>query len=238
MTETFIALLLAHALTDFVFQTRWMVANKRRPAVTLLHGALVLGLSLACVGGAPLLAAAVAAAHVVIDLVKAWSGRAGAGAFLADQAAHLATLGAGAALAPDAWAAGLWAGILPAAGPVLLAQAFLFVAGLVLATRAGGFAVGLFLAGRSADAPDDEDGLPGGGRDIGMLERGIVFLLVWAGQPGATGLLIAAKSILRFGAVREDRRASEYVIIGTLASVAWVLCIAFASVKLRGYLAP
>ena len=36
MTETLAALLLAHVLADFVFQTRWIVQNKRRPSVLLL----------------------------------------------------------------------------------------------------------------------------------------------------------------------------------------------------------
>ena len=42
MTETFAALLFAHALADFVLQTGWMVANKRRPAAMLAHIAVVL----------------------------------------------------------------------------------------------------------------------------------------------------------------------------------------------------
>lgn len=58
---------------------------------------------------------------------------------------------------------------------------------------------------------------------IGLLERGLIFALILLGQPGGVGLLIAAKSILRFGAVKDDRALSEYVIIGTLASFAWAL---------------
>lgn len=42
MIETFTALLLAHVLADFVLQTRWMVANKRRAAGLALHGTVVL----------------------------------------------------------------------------------------------------------------------------------------------------------------------------------------------------
>jgi hypothetical protein len=38
--------------------------------------------------------------------------------------------------------------------------------------------------------------------------------------------LIAAKSILRFGTVQKDRAASEYVIVGTLASVGWSMVTA------------
>jgi hypothetical protein len=49
--------------------------------------------------------------------------------------------------------------------------------------------------------------------------------MVLFGQAQGVGLLIAAKSILRFGAVKDDRRLSEYVIIGTLASFGWALIV-------------
>ena len=50
MSETFFALIFAHALADFVFQTQWIVANKARFPVLLLHVALVAALSLAALG--------------------------------------------------------------------------------------------------------------------------------------------------------------------------------------------
>ena len=138
-------------------------------------------------------------------------------AFLADQALHLVTLVALALWQPNLWATGLWAD-----APALPALMALF-AGAVLATRAGGFAVGLLMAPFAAASPD---GLPGGGRVIGLLERGLIFAMILLHQPEGAGLLIAAKSILRFGAVKDDRAASEYVIIGTLASVGWALVAA------------
>lgn len=42
MIETFAALLFAHVLADFVFQTNWITDNKRRPQVLLLHALIVL----------------------------------------------------------------------------------------------------------------------------------------------------------------------------------------------------
>jgi hypothetical protein len=75
------------------------------------------------------------------------------------------------------------------------------------------------------------ESLPGAGRVIGHLERGLIYVLILLGQPQGVGLLIAAKSILRFGAVRDDRALSEYVIIGTLASFAWALLAAYATLS-------
>ena len=59
----------------------------------------------------------------------------------------------------------------------------------------------------------------------------MILMLVLADQPDGIGFLIAAKSLLRFNdlARDNDRRASEYVIIGTLASFAWGLGAAFAT---------
>ena len=67
MIETFTALLFAHALADFLFQTNWINANKHRPHVMLLHGAIVLVTAQAAIGrpDAPELLA-LAAAHLVI----------------------------------------------------------------------------------------------------------------------------------------------------------------------------
>ena len=59
---------------------------------------------------------------------------------------------------------------------------------------------------------------------IGLLERGLIYLMFIAGQPAGIGFLIAAKSILRFDAASNNAKA-EYVIIGTLASFSWAIAI-------------
>lgn len=54
------------------------------------------------------------------------------------------------------------------------------------------------------------------GRLIGILERLLVLCLGLAGQLGAIGLVLAAKSVARFDFAREQ---AEYFLVGTLASV-------------------
>lgn len=229
MIETFTALLFAHALADFVFQTAWIAANKRRAAALALHAAIVLATAAAATGSVDPLLLLLSAAHILIDAAKALAGRGGLLPFLADQAAHLASIVALAAVAPDLWAAGAWAGI--AALPALMALA----AGLILAVRAGGFAVGFLMEPWAGALPP---GLTNGGRAIGALERGLIFLLVLGGQAEGIGFLIAAKSVLRFGAVADDRKVSEYVIIGTLASFGWAILVTIATLWLMSGLAP
>lgn len=232
MAETLALLLLAHVLADFVLQPgRMAQAKGGHPGWMLAHVAVVGAVTALLMGvqtgQAAASVAALTAAHLAIDAAKAAlrSHLSAIAAFLADQAAHLASLVLLASLAPELWAQGVWA----AQAPPWLPAAATVIAGAVLATRAGGFALGLLMR------PFGElglDGLPGGGRIIGMLERGIIFLLILAGEPGGIGFLIAAKSVLRFGAVKEESRLSEYVIIGTLASFGWAMLMAIGTVML------
>jgi hypothetical protein len=236
MIETFAALLAAHVLADFLFQTGWMVRNKRRPAVLALHGVVVFATAWVLLGPAatlPLLA--LAAVHVGIDIVKLGNTRHGVGPFLADQGAHLVSVLALAMLVPGLWSASPWAA-LPGSGAIALLHGAVLLAGFVAATRAGGFAVGILMAAPTWAPP--AGGLADGGRMIGLLERGLIFLLVLAGQTEAIGFLIAAKSILRFGTVGDDRAVSEYVIIGTLASFGWALAASLGTVELLAALPP
>jgi hypothetical protein len=231
MTETFAALLFAHVLADFVFQTGWIVQQKRRAPVLMLHGAIVLATAQAALGRVEAWEIlALAAAHVAIDALKArlWGDR--LAAFLADQGAHLAAIAALAALRPDLWAGGAWAGTPALSGLMAL------LAGAILATRAGGFAVGYLM--RPWGDVDLPKGLTNGGKLIGLLERGLIFLLVMVGEPAGIGFLIAAKSVLRFETTSKDQRAGEYVIIGTLASFGWALVLAYATRGLMATLPP
>ncbi len=71
------------------------------------------------------------------------------------------------------------------------------------------------------------NGLKNGGKLIGQLERLLILILIYIGQPIGIGFLIAAKSILRFEEAKKHKVA-EYVIIGTLLS--FTLAIMFSSV--------
>ena len=76
--------------------------------------------------------------------------------------------------------------------------------------------------------PADIQGLKSGGQYIGWLERSLVLVFVMIDQPTGIGFLIAAKSILRFGEIKEpsQRKVAEYIIIGTFMSFGWAVLIA------------
>lgn len=234
MTEAFAALLFAHVLADFVLQTGRMAQAKgeRDLAALALHVGTVGVASAVAIGavtGTAFMAMAVLTlVHLAIDIAKSFAPK-GLAAFLGDQAAHLVSIVAVAAVWPDLWGAGLWAAFDWLPGAMVL------VAGFVLATRAGGFVLGMLMA------PWGDVGLPGlpnGGRIIGLLERGLIFVLILTGQAEGIGFLIAAKSVLRFGTVKEEARLSEYVIIGTLASFGWAILTATGTVALLTALPP
>lgn len=161
--------------------------------------------------------------------------------FLIDQIFHLGVIVVAAVLFPSAVADGWW-GALPAEQQRAVFQAVAVIGGVVLSVSAGGIVIDKLLAGfqghrdaaaaaAAAAAPPPADppidpkdqtglGLPGGGQAIGWLERGLTLLFLLVGQPEGIGLLLAAKSILRFSDANA-RAHTEYVIIGTLLSFGW-----------------
>lgn len=84
---------------------------------------------------------------------------------------------------------------------------------------------------------DKEKSLPNAGRYIGILERLLVFLFVVLGRWEAIGFLVAAKSVFRFGDLKDsrNRKLTEYILIGTLLSfgiaiVTGILVLYFSSI--------
>jgi len=65
------------------------------------------------------------------------------------------------------------------------------------------------------------------GKYIGILERLLVFVFIVSNHWGAVGFLITAKSVFRFGDLREskDRKLTEYVLIGTLISFSIAIAV-------------
>lgn len=81
---------------------------------------------------------------------------------------------------------------------------------------------------------------PGLGRWIGRFERTLIVLLLIAGAPTAVGLVVTAKSILRFPEITGDKPAMkpEYVLVGSLASWAIAVAIGYIATVLIDQLPP
>lgn len=68
--------------------------------------------------------------------------------------------------------------------------------------------------------PEAGNSLQSAGKYIGIIERLLVFTFTIVGHWEAIGFLIAAKSVFRFGDLKEakDLKLTEYILIGTLLS--------------------
>lgn len=213
-------LILAHLLGDFFFQSRSWVREKEEKKLrswklyvhAAVHGLVVF----AFVWDMSFwpYALVIAVTHWVIDASKLalqrgthrwiW--------FVGDQALHLVVLG----IVWYCW------------GHPSLSIAFwynqevwLMAAAILLLTVPVSVGIRIFISAWTPDTGEkDGDSLRSAGMYIGILERLFVFGFVLMGHMEAVGFLVAAKSIFRFGDLKEskDRKLTEYVLIGTLAS--------------------
>lgn len=228
-------LIVGHVIGDFLLQTRWIADGKERAGLLGLHllqvGAAHTLFLLPFLDGRVLgVLAGVLVLHGVIDAVTSRiRSRVDATRslliFTADQVLHVVVLlVAWAVLAPDAVAA-RWipsdAIRLATGGAVLLAAYVFNWNGGSVIVRGVLALVRLTIAEASTGHPaegSEARRVPGTGHVIGLLERFLVLTLVLLGEWGALGLILAAKSIARFKEL-EDRRFSEYYLLGTLTSV-------------------
>lgn len=215
-----IKLLLAHLLGDFVWQPASWVADKEIKKHTsvylylhiLLHGILA-ALLVWEISFIPY-ALLIAVTHGIIDLIKlnfqkpntkrSW--------FVADQIAHILIL----------------------IGIVLLYENksiiyfwedngfWILLTGILFVTKPSSIIIRTII---SIWSPENENthadnSLANAGNYIGILERLFVLCFILTGHFEAIGFLLAAKSIFRFGDLKEakDRKLTEYVLIGTLIS--------------------
>ncbi|MBO7921541.1 DUF3307 domain-containing protein [Alteromonas sp. KS69] len=76
------------------------------------------------------------------------------------------------------------------------------------------------------------------GQRIGYLERLLILTFVLINQFAAIGFLLAAKSIFRFGDLTksEDKKLTEYVLLGTLTSVVITIAVGLTTRMYMGKL--
>ena len=214
-------LILAHLIGDFLLQSKKWVAKKeqRKGQSTILylhaliHGLLVLLLLWDITYWS--LALAVTLIHGAIDIIKLYAQRESNKTrwFLIDQALHLVSIIA-------VWI--IWT--KPDIDFLELAlepTIWIFVTALLFITAVSGVIVQVLMTNWSkALNEDSNESLPNAGKYIGILERLFVFVFIITGNWGGIGFLLAAKSVFRFGDLKESksRMLTEYILIGTLLS--------------------
>ena len=231
----FIKLILEHLIGDFLLQPISWVKDKENQkaksiyfyAHLLIHGLLVLivlwNLKYWC------LALLLMIMDGVIDIIKLYAQKENNNSFcfLIDQALHIISiLGISALIVkPQIDLFALESSI----------KIWIYATAILLITVVSSIVIRVLMSSWSQAINDsNDDSLNNAGKYIGILERLFVFVFVITSNWGGIGFLLAAKSIFRFGDLKEskDRKLTEYILIGTLLSFGIAMAIGMLVLKL------
>lgn len=216
-----IQLILAHFIGDFLLQPKAWVAKKEKQKAKsfklylhiLIHGLLVLIILWDFKYW--LLVILLTVSHGIIDILKLYAQKESnkSNWFLIDQVLHLISILA------------LWFVFFKPALNVTSwyenTSIWIYSTALLFITTVSGIIMRELMSNWSKALNDgNEESLNNAGKYIGMLERLFVFIFVVSGNWEGIGFLLAAKSVFRFGDLKEskDRKLTEYILIGTLLS--------------------
>jgi hypothetical protein len=215
-------LILAHILTDFIFQSNKWVEDKRKnqgkSKYLYLHGCFTAITAYIFAGYWTnlWLPITIGITHTLIDYLKlkfdknvsiVW--------FISDQFAHFVVI-------IIVWinlieTGNLFEKIIPMASNLKVLSV---LTGYIICTTPLSFFVGIATKKWQEELKKGDvavENLLNGGKWIGIIERLMIFTFVLLGKYEAIGFLITAKSILRFRQDTETKQ-SEYVLVGTLLS--------------------
>lgn len=108
-------------------------------------------------------------------------------------------------------------------------NSWIYVLGYLLLLKPTSIVISLFF--RQWEIRNGDKALPKAGRWIGYFERVLVMTFVLLGSFEAIGFLMAAKSIFRFGDLKENHeiQLTEYVLLGTLMSFTVAVIVALGA---------
>jgi hypothetical protein len=230
-----IKLIIAHFIGDFLLQPKsWVEEKENRKAKSvklylhlLIHGLLVLFILWDY--NHWLLALLLIVSHGIIDTIKLYAQKESNKSkwFLIDQVLHIISI------------LGLWFFFFKPGLNFLSwyddTNFWVYAAALLFITIVLGIVMRELMSNWSKALNDsNEESLNNAGKYIGMLERLFVFIFVVTGNWEGIGFLLAAKSVFRFGDLKEskDRKLTEYILIGTLLSFGIAIATGMVVLKL------
>ena len=212
--DLFLCLLLAHLVADFVLQSSASCKSKAekrwRSVHQYIHAGIVFALSWLVsfdlrFGWCALI---IGILHLCIDVWKSYR-KEDVVWFSLDQLLHLLVL------AVVAW---LWSSLCEWRIPFGVEAWWIAAAVAVLICwKPANIFIKLVLKHYSVNMPQEKESGFNAGALIGTIERWLILIFVCLQRYDALGLLIAAKSIIRFGDSQTNK--SEYVLAGTLLSI-------------------
>ena len=210
----FLCLVLAHLVADFVLQTNKICKEKKakkwRSWYHYGHAMAVFGLSWLVTWNIDFrwYSLVIGVTHLGIDMWKSYRDE-NVSWFVLDQLLHLAVL---------CGVAYMWTGCHEWSLPFGMESWLVAAAVAVLACwKPANIFIKLMLKHYSVNMPAENAGGFNAGALIGTIERWLILIFVCLQRYDALGLLIAAKSIIRFG--DKETEKTEYVLAGTLLSI-------------------
>ena len=216
-----VKLIIAHFIGDFLLQPKsWVEEKEKFKAKSikfylhlLIHGILTVLLLMDF--NHWLLAVFLMAAHGIIDALKLYAQKENNRSrwFFIDQSLHILSilllwfLCIKPELNFESWSGKM--------------SIWIYAAAMVFITFVSGIVIRELLSGWSKALNEaNKESLNYAGKYIGILERLFVFVFVITDNWEGIGFLLAAKSVFRFGDLKEskDRQLTEYMLIGTLLS--------------------
>ena len=225
-----IKLILAHLLTDFVFQPgRWIESRNKKHFQSVylyLHGLITAVVALLLIGFHYWwVAIIILATHILIDGWKSYR-PIQTKYFLIDQCLHFIVILV------------CWYFIflnrddLVAAWDIInTPKTLIGITAYVFVSFPAGILIGQ-LTKKWREQIADAPALGNAGKWIGIIERIVILTLVFNHQYEAIGLLIAAKSLLRFSEANRPEIKTEYLLIGTLISITIAILTGLVALKL------
>ncbi len=111
----------------------------------------------------------------------------------------------------------------------ILVKVVIIVVAVALNHWLGAYMVRRAVAAYADSVPETDRVLVNAGLRIGQLERFLIFLFVMTGNVSGVGFLLTAKSVFRFGDIKDNdiQKRTEYYLIGSLASFTFALLVSF-----------
>lgn len=222
MTAAFIwltKLILSHLITDFMLQPKsWVnerTAKHFASPKLYMHGLLTAAVAFIITGFQYwLIAIVILVTHILIDGWKSYQKQT-ATYFIADQLLHLLII-----IACWYFTFFTWKDVTLAWQQVNQnLSIWKTITAFVFLNAPAGILIGQ-LTKQWRDKLPEAENLANAGKWIGIVERIIIFIFVLYSEYSAIGLLVAAKGIIRFNEKDRQEIKTEYLVIGTLLSIA------------------
>jgi len=216
-------LIIAHILSDFILQPNSWVSDRREKKVRskylYIHVAVTALLAYLFMGHynhiwIPLI---IGGTHLLVDIIKSYFKNDNLYLFITDQIIHLLVIIL------------CWLAFTTQFGTIFTelsnflrnSNLWVIIFGYIIMTIPLSVLISKITRKWSTEINNNiEESLKDAGKWIGVLERILILTFIIIGKFEIIGFLLAAKSVFRFGDLKDnqDRKRTEYILIGTLIS--------------------